>query len=107
MVQHAKRFIQPESGGFRSCQRVERVGLSDLAEGQKLAFEVVAYGRSGKSSADRLTLAARNEDNCEKRRKLWERFGTTQPWAGGIKNQHRREPLNKRLEDASFVDRPF
>ena len=34
-------------------------------------------------------------------------IGTTQTWAGGIKNQHRREPLNKRLEDASFVDRPF
>ena len=54
-------FIQPESGGpdvFVHISAVERAGFSDLAEGQKLAFEVVADGRSGKSSADRLTVAA-------------------------------------------------
>ena len=53
-------FIQPESGGpdvFVHISAVERAGFSDLAEGQKLAFEVVADGRSGKSSADRLTVA--------------------------------------------------
>ncbi len=61
-VQPAKRFrIQPKSGGadvFVHISAVERAGLSDLAEGQKLAFEVTADGRRGKSSADRLTVAA-------------------------------------------------
>ncbi len=54
-------FIQPESGGpdvFVHISAAERAGFSDVAEGQKLAFEVVADGRSGKSSADRLTVAA-------------------------------------------------
>jgi cold shock protein len=53
-------FIQPESGGpdvFVHISAVERAGFNDLAEGQKLSFEVVADGRSGKSSADQLKMA--------------------------------------------------
>ncbi len=53
-------FIQPESGGpdvFVHISAVERAGFSDLSEGQKLEFEVVADSRSGKSSADRLQVA--------------------------------------------------
>jgi cold shock protein len=33
---------------------VERAGLSNLNEGQKVSFEVVADARTGKSSADNL-----------------------------------------------------
>lgn len=52
-------FIQPESGGpdvFVHISAVERAGLNGLAEGQKVAYELVADSRSGKSSADKLQL---------------------------------------------------
>jgi CspA family cold shock protein len=54
-------FIQPESGGadvFVHISAVERAGLRGLAEGQKVSFELVVDGRSGKSSADQLQVAA-------------------------------------------------
>jgi CspA family cold shock protein len=52
-------FIQPDTGGadvFVHISAVERAGLSNLAEGQKLSYEIVTDGRSGKSSADHLQL---------------------------------------------------
>ena len=52
-------FIQPESGGadvFVHISAVERSGLRDLAEGQKVSYEIVVDSRSGKSSADRLQI---------------------------------------------------
>jgi len=52
-------FIQPDDGGkdvFVHISAVERAGLSSLNEGQKLKFEVVADQRTGKSSADRLSI---------------------------------------------------
>ena len=52
-------FIQPESGGpdvFVHISAVERAGLNDLAEGQKVKFELATDKRSGKKSADRLQL---------------------------------------------------
>ncbi len=50
-------FIQPDNGGadaFVHISAVERAGLSNLAEGQKVEFELVADRRSGKMSADNL-----------------------------------------------------
>jgi CspA family cold shock protein len=50
-------FIQPDEGGqdvFVHISAVQRAGLSGLAEGQKISYEVVRDNRSGKSSADRL-----------------------------------------------------
>jgi cold shock protein len=50
-------FIQPENGGndvFVHISAVERAGMSNLNEGQKLSFDVVADRRTGKSSADNL-----------------------------------------------------
>ena len=50
-------FIQPDDGSkdvFVHISAVERAGLSGLAEGQKISFEVVADRRTGKSSADNL-----------------------------------------------------
>jgi cold shock protein len=50
-------FIQPDSGGpdvFVHISAVERAGMRDLNEGQKIAYEVVADRRTGKSSADNL-----------------------------------------------------
>ena len=50
-------FIQPDNGGsdaFVHISAVERAGMSDLKEGQKLSYELVADKRSGKQSADQL-----------------------------------------------------
>ena len=50
-------FIQPDDGGkdaFVHISAVERAGLSNLNEGQKLEFELVTDRRSGKMSADNL-----------------------------------------------------
>ncbi len=50
-------FIQPDDGGkdaFVHISAVERAGLSNLAEGQKLQFDLVSDRRSGKMSADNL-----------------------------------------------------
>jgi CspA family cold shock protein len=52
-------FIQPDDGGkdvFVHISAVERAGLSTLAEGAKVSFDLVADRRSGKSSADNLRL---------------------------------------------------
>jgi cold shock protein len=53
-------FIQPDNGGpdaFVHISAVERAGLNDLREGEKVTFELVADRRSGKMSADQLKLA--------------------------------------------------
>jgi CspA family cold shock protein len=50
-------FIQPDDGSsdvFVHISAVERAGLSGLNEGQKIAFEVVADRKRGKSSAENL-----------------------------------------------------
>jgi cold shock protein len=50
-------FIQPDDGGkdvFVHISAVERAGLSNLNEGQKIEFDVIADARSGKSSAGNL-----------------------------------------------------
>ena len=51
-------FIEPESGGadaFVHISALERAGLYELNEGQKVRYELVS-GRNGKSSAENLTL---------------------------------------------------
>ena len=50
-------FIQPDDGGpdaFVHISAVERAGMSNLNEGQKLSYDVVADRRTGKQSADNL-----------------------------------------------------
>jgi CspA family cold shock protein len=50
-------FIQPDDGGndaFVHISAVERAGLGDLREGQKVSFELVSDRKSGKMSADNL-----------------------------------------------------
>ena len=50
-------FIQPDDGGqdvFVHISAVERAGLRDLRDGQKISYEIVQDKRSGKSSADNL-----------------------------------------------------
>ena len=39
---------------FVHISAVERAGIRDLNEGQKIAYEIVADKRTGKSSADNL-----------------------------------------------------
>ena len=50
-------FIQPDDGGkdvFVHISAVERAGMHNLNEGQKVSYDVVADKRTGKSSADNL-----------------------------------------------------
>lgn len=52
-------FIAPDNGGndaFVHISAVERAGISDLQEGQKVDFELVSDRKSGKMSADNLKL---------------------------------------------------
>jgi CspA family cold shock protein len=53
-------FIQPDASGtdvFVHISAVGRAGMGDLNEGQKIAYEVIADKRTGKSSADNLKPA--------------------------------------------------
>ncbi|NLH81690.1 MAG: cold-shock protein [Phyllobacteriaceae bacterium] len=53
-------FITPDAGGadvFVHISAVERSGLTGLADGQKVTYDVVADRRSGKSSAENLRTA--------------------------------------------------
>ena len=53
-------FIQPDDGGqdvFVHISAVERAGMRDLQEGQKISYELTQDKRSGKSSADNLRAA--------------------------------------------------
>ena len=50
-------FIQPDDGGkdaFVHVSAIERAGMNDLSEGQKISFELVTDTRSGKLSAEKL-----------------------------------------------------
>ncbi|MCP4562945.1 MAG: cold-shock protein [Bosea sp.] len=50
-------FFQPDGGGqdvFVHISAVQRAGLRELQDGQKISYEVVADKRSGKSSAENL-----------------------------------------------------
>lgn len=54
-------FIQPDQGGadvFVHISAVERAGIRNLMEGQKVNYEVVQDRRSGKSAADNLSITA-------------------------------------------------
>lgn len=53
-------FITPDGGGpdvFVHISAVERAGMSTIAEGQKLNFDVVKDNRNGKSAAENIQAA--------------------------------------------------
>ena len=53
-------FIVQDGGGpdvFVHISAVERAGMSNLNEGQKLTFDIVADRKNGKSAADNLQSA--------------------------------------------------
>jgi CspA family cold shock protein len=52
-------FIAPDDGGkdaFVHISAMERAGISELREGQKLRFELVSDQKSGKMSAESLAI---------------------------------------------------
>ncbi len=52
-------FIEPEGGGqdvFVHISAVERAGLNDLREGEKVSYEVTVDPKRGKSSAEQLKV---------------------------------------------------
>jgi CspA family cold shock protein len=53
-------FIQPDDGGkdvFVHISAVERAGMNNLNEGQKIEYDIVSDRKTGKSSADNLRTA--------------------------------------------------
>ncbi|MEE7463660.1 cold-shock protein [Methylobacterium fujisawaense] len=53
-------FIQPDDGGkdvFVHISAVERAGMRNLAEGQKITYEMESDRRTGKQSAGNLQAA--------------------------------------------------
>jgi len=53
-------FIQPDDGGkdvFVHISAVDRAGMSNLNEGQKISYEVVTDRQRGKTSAENLRAA--------------------------------------------------
>ena len=54
-------FIEPDDGGadiFVHISAVEKAGMSNLHEGQKISYEVQEDAKKGKSSATNLQEAA-------------------------------------------------
>jgi len=52
-------FIAPDDGGkdaFVHISALERAGISELREGQKLEFELVSDQKSGKMAAESLKI---------------------------------------------------
>ena len=50
-------FIQPDDGGkdvFVHISAVERAGMTNLADGQKVEFEVQQDGKTGRTAAEKL-----------------------------------------------------
>ncbi|PZO01418.1 MAG: cold-shock protein [Hyphomicrobiales bacterium] len=53
-------FIQPDDGSqdvFVHISAVERAGMRDIVEGQKLSYEMVKDNKSGKLAAEQLQAA--------------------------------------------------
>jgi CspA family cold shock protein len=53
-------FIQPDDGGkdvFVHISAVERAGMRNLVEGQKISYEILTDKRSGKDAAGNLQAA--------------------------------------------------
>ncbi|MBY8916994.1 cold-shock protein [Nitratireductor rhodophyticola] len=53
-------FIAPDNGDndvFVHISAVERAGMQNIVEGQKLSFDIVQDRKSGKSAADNLQAA--------------------------------------------------
>lgn len=53
-------FIQPDAGGadvFVHISAVQRAGMTTLADGQKISYEIEQDRRTGKSSAGSLSAA--------------------------------------------------
>ncbi|CAN7473744.1 MAG: cold-shock protein [Rhizobium sp.] len=53
-------FIQPDDGStdvFVHISAVERAGLGNLSDGQKITYDLVRDKKSGKNSADNLRVA--------------------------------------------------
>ncbi len=58
--------IKPVDGGFDvyvSIKAVERAGLAELKEGQKVKFDIVSDDRTGEVFAENLTVPLNRQDN--------------------------------------------
>jgi len=81
-------FIAPDGGGtdaFVHISAVERAGLNDLREGQKVEFELVADRKSGKMSAQgaRLKRPPRPPGRVSMGHRRGSPGGVLRPWMTG------------------------
>ena len=56
-------FIQPDDGGkdvFVHVTALERAGMRDLVEGQKVSFDIEPDRRTGKTTATNIRMALRS-----------------------------------------------
>jgi CspA family cold shock protein len=59
-------FIKPVDGGFNvyvHISAVERAGLAELKEGQKINFDIVADVRTGEVFAENLSVPPNTQDD--------------------------------------------
>ena len=59
-IQKGFGFIQPDDGGkdvFVHATALERAGMLDLSEGQKVSFEIEQDRRTGKTAAGNIQAA--------------------------------------------------
>jgi CspA family cold shock protein len=60
-------FVQPDDGSkdvFVHATALERAGMSDLAEGQKVEFDTEVDSRSGKTAVATIRAASSLKDNA-------------------------------------------
>ncbi len=60
--------IKPNDGGFDvyvSIKAIERAGLTELKEGQKVSFDVVTDDRTGELFAENLTISLNSQEDTK------------------------------------------
>ena len=110
-------FIKPEDGSkdvFVHLDAVERAGLADLREGQKVTFKLVP-GRGGKMAADNLAIADShgpdsrmpNSQRNERKETAVSRGGGTWPFGAESALKGNGKPTGGTAEDTSETNSGF
>ena len=88
-------FIKPADGGFNvyvHISTVERAGLAELKEGQRINFDVVADDRTGQVFAENLSVPVNRREDTHGNTSEPPRVQTTARIVGQLTRQMRRLP---------------
>jgi len=88
-------FIKPVDGGFNvyvHISAVERAGLAELKEGQKINFDIVADERTGEVFAENLSVPLNSQEDTHGNTSKPPRVQTTAGFVGQLTRQMRRLP---------------